>query len=253
VRCYLSLSAIFLNCVLASLAPAGSAALLPDSKQSKEVAPAPEPASCDWRGFYVGLHAGGDFGDSTATDFEYNVFPARDWSYGVAGFNGGLQAGFNLQPWKMFVVGVETDLGYLGVNGDRAEPASPGHDTVGETESDFYLTWRGRVGVALDRWLVFATGGGIAVNYEASVVDHCSTGACGPDLGRGSSSDFRVGWTVGGGLEYCLNRHWSAKAEYLYFDLGNDRFDFHNLQGAPFPFDTETDGHIFRAGLNFRF
>ena len=107
--------------------------------------------------------------------------------------------------------------------------------------------------MALDRWLLFATGGGIGVNYEARVVDDCSTGACGPDLGRGSSSDFRLGWTVGGGVEYCLNRHWSAKVEYLYFDLENDQFDFHDLQGRSLPFDTETDGHIVRAGLNFRF
>jgi outer membrane immunogenic protein len=181
------------------------------------------------------------------------VFPAKDWSYDVSGFNGGMQAGFNLQPWRMFVVGVEADLGYLGLNGKGTEPASPGGDTFGETESDFYLTWRGRAGVALDHWLLFATGGGIAVNYEARVVDDCNTGNCGPDLGRGSSSDFRLGWTVGGGVEYCFNRHWSAKAEYLYFDLENDKFNFHDLQGRSLPFDTETDGHIVRAGLNFRF
>jgi len=243
------LSAVFLSCALALSTLAGPEPLL---RESKEVAPVPAPP-CNWQGFYLGLHAGGDFGDSTATDFEYNVFPARDWSYDVSGFNGGMQAGFNLQPWRMFVVGVETDLGYLGLNGNGAEPASPGHDTVGKTESDFYLSWRGRVGVALDRWLLFATGGGIAVNYEARVVDDCGTGDCGADLGRGSSSDFRLGWTVGGGVEYCLNQHWSAKVEYLYFDLEGDKFDFHDLRGRSLPFDTETDGHIFRAGLNYRF
>ena len=89
--------------------------------------------------------------------------------------------------------------------------------------------------------------------YEARVFDDCDTGACGPDLGRGSSSDFRLGWTVGGGVEYCLSSHWSTKIEYLYFDLENDKFDFHDLQGRSLPFDTETDGHIFRAGLNYRF
>ena len=246
------LSAVFLSCALVLSAVAGPEPLPREYKESKEVAPVPAPP-CNWQGFYLGLHAGGDFGDSTATDFEYNVFPARDWNYDVSGFNGGMQAGYNLQLWRMFVVGVEGDLGYLGLNGEGAEPASPGRDTVGETESDFYLTLRGRAGVALDRWLLFATGGLIAVNYEARVVDHCDTGACGPDLGRGSSSDFRLGWTVGGGVEYCLNRHWSAKVEYLYFDLENDEFDFHDLQGRSLPFDTETDGHIFRAGLNFRF
>lgn len=240
-----------LICALALSAVAGPEPL---PRESKEVAPAsvPEPP-CTWQGFYIGLHAGGEFGDSTATDFEYNVFPARDWSYDDSGFNGGMQAGFNLQLWRMLVIGIETDLGYLGLNGEGTEPASPGGDTFGETESDFYSTWRGRIGLGLDRWLLFVAGGGIGVNYEARVVDDCDVSPCGDDLGRGSSSDFRVGWTVGGGVEYCLNRHWSAKVEYLYFDLGNERFDFHNGAGAPFPFETKTDGHIFRAGLNYRF
>jgi outer membrane immunogenic protein len=252
VKAYSTLGAVVVSCALAASAAAGPTPL-PESKEAKEVAPAPTLPPCNWQGFYLGLHAGGDFGDSTATDFEYNVFPARDWSYDVAGFNGGIQTGYNLQPWRMLVVGVETDLGYLGLNGNGAEPASPGHDTVGKTESDFYLSWRGRVGVALDRWLLFATGGGIAVNYEARVVDDCDTGNCGGTLGSGSSSDFRLGWTVGAGVEYCFSRHWSAKVEYLYFDLENDRLHFHDNLGGSFPFDAETDGHIFRTGLNFRF
>src|SRR5438477_6927468 len=139
------LGAAFVSCALAISAAAGPTPL-PESKEAKEIAPAPEPMpACNWQGFYVGVHAGGDFGESTATDFAYNVFPARDWSYDVSGFNGGAQAGYNLQLWSKLVVGVETDLGYLGLNGEGTEPASPGGDTVGKTESDFYMTWRGRV------------------------------------------------------------------------------------------------------------
>jgi outer membrane immunogenic protein len=30
-----------------------------------------------------------------------------------------------------------------------------------------------------------------------------------------------AGWTVGGGVEFALPSNWTAKAEYLYVDLGN--------------------------------
>ena len=36
----------------------------------------------------------------------------------------------------------------------------------------------------------------------------------------GTFSDTRVGWTVGGGLEWMFLPNWSAKIEYLYYDLG---------------------------------
>jgi outer membrane immunogenic protein len=36
-----------------------------------------------------------------------------------------------------------------------------------------------------------------------------------------NSQNVRAGWTVGGGLEWGLNRSWSVKAEYLYMDFGS--------------------------------
>ncbi|MEP6602463.1 MAG: outer membrane beta-barrel protein [Spartobacteria bacterium] len=101
--------------------------------------------------------------------------------------------------------------------------------------------------------LAYATGGGIGSNAESRVVDNCDTGNCGPDLGSGSSDDFRVGWTVGGGLEYALNCHWSVRVEYLYFNLEENDIHFHNEIDRRFNFDAETDGNIVRADLNFKF
>jgi outer membrane immunogenic protein len=40
-------------------------------------------------------------------------------------------------------------------------------------------------------------------------------------LSTGSFSDTRLGWTVGGGLEWMISPNWSFKAEYLYYDLGS--------------------------------
>ena len=58
-------------------------------KESKAVAPAPAPTLCDWTGFYIGLHAGGQFGHSETTDLDDWNLPDRQWGYSESGFNGG--------------------------------------------------------------------------------------------------------------------------------------------------------------------
>jgi outer membrane immunogenic protein len=35
----------------------------------------------------------------------------------------------------------------------------------------------------------------------------------------GSASGTRTGWTLGGGAEFRMTSNWTAKAEYLYFNL----------------------------------
>ena len=255
MKSFLRVATSFSACVtLALAAVAGPEPLPSDYKQSKEiVTPAPPP--CQWQGFYIGVHGGGMFGDGEASSDEYNVDPGdeRDWSYDVSGFVGGLQIGYNLQPLRRLVLGVEADAGYLGVDGDGTQPSSPGGDTFAEANGGFYTTLRGRVGIAFDCLLLYVTGGGIGSNYEARVEDDCLTGDCGPALGSGSSDDFRLGWTAGGGAEYLFRRHWSVKLEYLYFDLEDEEIDFRIRDGTRFDFNSELDGHIVRAGVNFIF
>src|SRR5436309_1448749 len=102
-----------------------------DVKDIKEIAPMPAASPiCDWTGFYVGLHAGGQFGDSETHDFA----TGRVFGYDESGFNGGLQLGYNFQ-WHCLVLGPEFDIGYMNLNGRGDEPHFP--DVHGETDSDF--------------------------------------------------------------------------------------------------------------------
>jgi outer membrane immunogenic protein len=96
-----------------------------------------------------------------------------------------------------------------------------------------------------------------------------------PGVGFGSK-DLRAGYTVGGGIEGALWGNWTAKAEYLFMDLGNfgasgggfSSATSVNLLNTPSTgfnriIDTTTTGtaafsnrfqdHIFRIGLNYRF
>jgi outer membrane immunogenic protein len=75
-----------------------------------------------------------------------------------------------------------------------------------------------------------------------------------------STSATRVGWTAGGGAEWTFTNRWSAKAEYLYVDLGS--FNYVDacvtpgfICGTPFPTYTSVltiREHVLRVGLNFR-
>jgi outer membrane immunogenic protein len=215
------------------------------------VRPVPLPQLCDWTGFYIGLHAGGQFGHSETTDIDdWNSF-GKQFGYSESGFNGGMQFGYNLQ-WHWLVTGPEFDVGYMDLNGRGTEPGSPGFDSRGETNGDFYTTLRGRIGVALDCWLIYGTGGAIGVNYTKRFIDDCSTGPCGPAVLDARDTDFDWGYTVGGGIERLIGNHWSVKAEYLYFGLGDDHFSGVS-GGTRYGFKAETEGHIVRAGLNYKF
>jgi len=215
-------------------------------KESKVVAPGPAPTLCDWTGFYIGLHAGGQFGHSETTDLDDWNFPDKEWGYSESGFNGGGQFGYNFQ-WHWLVTGPEFDVGYMNLHGHGREVGTT--DSFGETDSDFYTTLRGRVGVALDCWLFYATGGGIGVNYTTRFHD---TGADNGNVLDARTNDFDWGWTVGGGVERMINRHWSIKAEYLYYKLDDQHFSG-VFGGTRFGFNAETEGNIIRAGLNYKF
>ena len=40
----------------------------------------------------------------------------------------------------------------------------------------------------------------------------------------GNPSSSRVGWTIGGGVEYAITNNITIKGEYLYYDLGSTNF-----------------------------
>jgi outer membrane immunogenic protein len=228
-------------------------------KEMKQVA-APPPPLCDWTGFYVGVHIGGQFGRSQTRDLDgYQDNLNGVTRFDESGIIAGGQVGYNYQ-WRCLVLGVEADGGYLNLDGsgvsalDRTEADS---DTHLITDSDFYATFRGRLGVAFNHWLFYATGGGIGVNYETRVLDNRDVRPAGVDLLDARKQEFDWGWTVGGGIERMIGCHWSIKAEYLYYNLEDQSFSgeatFRGEPDGTARFEGQTEGHIVRAGLNYKF
>lgn len=230
----------------------------------KQVAPAPPP--CNWQGFYFGLTAGGTWGRTRVTDVDEFGGPGegipadefqQHWGYDNSGFVGAGELGYNWQPLNHLLLGFEADFGYLGLDGDGIEPSTGIKPIHSETNDGFFTTWRGRIGIPFNKWLFYATGGGIGASNDVRVFvsPFLPNGAQAGVQGDNSSDNFRVGWTVGGGVAYAFNCHWSVKAEYLYYDLGTDSFRTFDSgeQMAFFRWHVDTDGHIARVGLDYKF
>jgi outer membrane immunogenic protein len=197
------------------------------------------------------------------------------------GFIGGGQIGYNYQFYNNFVVGLEADIQGIAGSSSTATagagagvpgfPANALSGTVSTSKSLDYLgTVRGRIGYLVTPTLLVYGTGGLAyggANSSTSVFQGLS-GPVGPGLQTafgtsGSYSDTLVGWTAGAGLEWLFAPNWSAKLEYLYYDLGTVSYGSGLIastaaSGANFftnvvSTTTKFDGHIVRAGVNYHF
>lgn len=218
----------------------------------------------DWSGFYAGVHAGygwGDFDyDAEISEIDVDGDSASFGTGGEAdGFFAGVQAGFN---WQMdaLVLGIEGDISKSWIGGDDTDAfADFGLDEVDgtvrtETDLDWFGTLRLRAGfLATDAMLIYATGGLAWGNIDSHVrVDYGDDGVT--DV-SGGDSETRMGWTLGGGLEYKVSEAMSVKAEYLYVDLGDDNVIDRDFFDDTLNVDADNDVnfHTIRAGFNFHF
>jgi outer membrane immunogenic protein len=212
---------------VAGLALGAQSASAADLRRPVYKAPAPAVvAAYNWSGFYLGGHVGGAWSSEEATDIATGARVSTD----PDGFIGGVQAGYNWQADR-WVFGIEGDWSWSGADG--------GNTLVGlpfSSDHSWYATLTGRVGYAWDNWLWYVKGGAAWADKEYTYG------------GLGTISDTRVGWTVGTGLEFGLTPNWSAKIEYNYLDFGKDTYTF----GA-FPIDVDTQVHLVKAGINYRF
>ncbi len=115
------------------------------------------------------------------------------------------------------------------------------------------MTLRGRLGVVMNGWMLYFTGGYLGADTTVSVLEACDV-FCATPVVSAENSSFRNGWTLGGGLETTIEGAWTAKVEYLYYDLGS--ISLTTPAGATIGANTwnvETDGSMVRAGINYRF
>jgi opacity protein-like surface antigen len=198
-----------------------------------------------WSGFYVGVEGGGDWGRSRHINNTNDITPNFDVNGGVLGGT----IGYNRQFGGAWLFGLEADMSWMNAHGSASNLApnfNPASSS--ETKENWLSTARVRLGaVPADRWLAYVTGGVALADVEA--IAHQ------PNGDSFSDSQIRVGWTAGAGIEYAIDRNWSAKLEYLHVGLNNAPY-LNNLnpavngvnRGGGVPLSDE----IVRAGINYR-
>jgi outer membrane immunogenic protein len=224
------------------------AADLPARSAPPVYVPPPPPPIFTWTGVYIGGQVGYEFGRTSSSIFPTGTGPGAGadlGSFSSRGVVGGAHIGYNYQI-NQFVVGIEGDVNGSSYRGSSAF-ASPFGSGTFTTKNDIDGSVRGRVGWAWDRALIYATGGAAFAPIEHTI---SSFGG-----GLDNQTSTRVGWTVGGGVEYAITNNWSLRAEYRYTDYGHLDNVLVNSSAVPGAFSTrthETDNRV-QGGFSYKF
>ncbi|MCI0598687.1 MAG: porin family protein [Beijerinckiaceae bacterium] len=192
------------------LLSAASAIAIAAPAFAADLPPPPPPVPIfTWTGVYIGGQIGYAWGNDNINITDFVVPAFFTLSSNPNGVIGGAHLGYNLQIGQ-WVAGLEGDVD--GTNFRRTSGPDPIFgDTFFRIRKDIEGSVRGRAGIAWDRVLLYATGGvafaGIDTSYTSPV-------------GFDGFSRTRVGFTVGGGIEYAVTNNWSVRAEYRFSDFG---------------------------------
>jgi outer membrane immunogenic protein len=253
-----------------------------------------------WTGCYAGVNVGYAW-NSGRTHYDDPNTTADPINFRQPGFNyiptpsdtrgrgavGGFGAGCNWQN-QQWVFGIEgdVDVGHLARTDTNTIVPAPGQaiqigtiflfngGLTGTASESAEINWlssiRARAGFTpVDRLLLFVTGG-LAVGQVHSEGSVFVQNIGGNALWSGSNSQIKVGYVVGGGGEFAFADRWTAKLEYLYYNLGNASHPLNCVNGnvpafaatcatPPQIFSTLGSGvaalhvNVVRVGLNYRF
>lgn len=225
-----------------------------DGYAKQRLAPSYSQAdACDahkFAGLYAGLHVGLA---SLRSSFEdVDGFAAGDRS--VEDTNGGaaaaVQIGFNWARCN-WLYGVEAD--YTWVNASSTSQQAGGGFSLKQA-IDYATSLRARLGYAADAWLFYGTVG-LAFGGLRTLYDNT---AAAPPLGF-ESDEARLGFVIGGGVEYALSDHLHLTGTLLFYDFAakestiERQVAFGLLPSRPFRFEDDHSLLVLRLGVNYRF
>lgn len=206
------------------------------------------PIAKNWQGPYIGAFGGWGWG--SVDQRELNGGVDHEASYDPDGVFGGVTVGYNVQ-FKNIVAGVEVEGGWMDAKGDgKMDSSNPHADQNLELEGGFYGLVAGRLGIAIDRTLIYGKGGWAYFDGEASQdstnphFDHSTKG-----------TDAFSGFAYGGGVEQKIGTGLSVKVEYLHFDFGKENGSQTEAGVNGFKFDNESklEMDTIKLGLNYAF
>lgn len=225
------------------------------------------PPAFSWAGSYTGFNLGAGVplhvgerieAASGFTTTAYDLYPSGRER---AGLSFGAQAGYNWQA-GVLVYGVETDFnmfdGRGAASGVYPAPASYWPMGVDAYSLDhhpagkFFASLRGRAGVAVDRALLYVTGGVAAGGARGPATLALLGSGLDPFFAPHSQSS-RMKYILGAGGEYAFDGGWSARLEYFFLNQSLNTHLFDNGAGRRFATRIRNENHVLRFGLNHNF
>lgn len=179
----------------------------------------PSDAGFDWSGLYIGVYGAYGMGDSKA-DGVADAHPSDPFL--------GIHAGY-LFNFDRFVAGIEGDVSLADLDDDIGSGASFITQDV-----DNIASLRARIGLPIDRALLFASAGWSWADTE---------------YGLGAEKDQRVvsGPELGAGAEFALFGGFIGRVEYTHYWYGTTTYDLAT------PVDVENSVDVVKFGVDFIF
>jgi outer membrane immunogenic protein len=270
---------LFGAAALAFATLASGAAFAADMPLKAPAAPMAAPAF-NWNGIYIGGNGGwanqrtsgtSDFTDTLFAPASTSASNPQQNSSTTAGAIGGGQIGVNWQVAPTWVLGAEGDFDWLNTghtfcrqtdifSATNCTDNAFGVETV-SSQAKWLATARGRVGVIVDGFLFYATGGAAWGSIQSTESLSCLVDGCGGSAVRlaasSTSTQTKSGWVAGVGSEAQLVGNWTVKVEYLHVDLGTVNSALTtigsggSLQSAVWSHAERFD--MLRFGLNYHF
>lgn len=205
-----------------------------------------------WTGISIGVHGGYAW-----SDVDFPGSPAYPAGPPRPSLEGGLVGIQGAALWQMnsIVIGAAADVSF----GNMTETVRDGNYLNETATLDRFGTVRGIFGVAMGRFMPYATAG-LAwgdITYSANCPDPAavSFGGC-KNAGPRSYSDTTTmtGFVWGAGMKYAVTQHWSLGVEYLHTDFGDASFTNGPLAAWPATQSKITsDLDSVRATVDFKF
>lgn len=217
-------------------------AMAADMPSSQLLPPAPAlPDLYSWTGIYLGVQGGYSWGQerTSFSDTLGRAFNGAAFRQSSDSALGGAHAGFNYQMGSI-VFGIEGDVEALDVGETLVAPGM-----TARVKRDWQASVRGRVGFAMDRFMIYATGGAAFTDFDYHLYDSAT--------GLSASADrSKTGWTAGAGVNFAYTDNLILGAEYRYTDFGK----VNHAGGGPLLGLTvrhEPATHTLRASVAYKF
>ena len=175
-----------------------------------------DTASRGWAGCYTGIQGGYGAGDYTRSVTRYGDIKG--------GFVGGT-LGCNIEA-NSFIWGWEGDLAWASIF-DVPHP---------NAKVNWIGSARLRTGIEASPYTLLYVTGGLGLGHN--VLKSNWSGI--------PESNTHFGWVAGAGAEWMLGNNWTAKIEYLHYDLGAENYSYFR-SGLGVRIDTV------KLGVNYRF